>query len=130
MGIRKETKPARCDARPPQEETMSATTSTRVVRVPEDTHNEATQVAALRQVQAGELLADAWREYMENHREEFAKDLEKTAKLLRGGTLEKLTEFTSRNADARAAKAVARLNSKRAASDASEPAGEAEPARL
>lgn len=55
---------------------MSATTSTRVVRVPEDTHNEATQVAALRQVQAGELLADAWREYMENHREEFAKDLE------------------------------------------------------
>ena len=54
---------------------MSATTSTRVVRVPEDTHNEATQVAALRQVQAGELLADAWREYMENHREEFAKDL-------------------------------------------------------
>jgi hypothetical protein len=113
-------------AGPPQEETMSATTSTRVVRVPEDTHNEATQVAALRQVQAGELLADAWREYMENHREEFAKDLEKTAKLLRDGTLEKLAEFTSRNADARAAKAE-RLNSKRATS---EPAGEAEPARL
>jgi hypothetical protein len=106
---------------------MSATTSTRVVRVPEDTHNEATKVAALRQVQAGELLAAAWREYMENHREEFAKDLEKTAKLLRDGTLEKLAEFTSRNADARAAKAVERLNSKR---DASEPAGEAEPVRV
>jgi len=108
----------------------TATTSTRVVRVPEDTHNEATQVASLRQVQAGELLADAWREYMENHREEFAKDLEKTAKLLRDGTLEKLAEFTSRNADARAANAVERLNSKRAASDTSAPAGEMEPARV
>lgn len=108
---------------------MSATMSTRVVRVPEDTHNEATQVASLRQVQAGELLADAWREYMENHREEFAKDLEKTAKLLRDGTLEKLAEFTSRNADARAAKAVERLNSKRVASNASEPAGKTKSAR-
>jgi hypothetical protein len=106
---------------------MSATTSTRVVRVPEDTHDEATQVAALRRVQAGELLAAAWREYMENHREEFARDLEKTAKLLRDGTLEKLAEFTSRNADARAAKAVERLNSKR---DVSESAGETEPARV
>jgi hypothetical protein len=106
---------------------MSATTSTRVVRVPEDTHDEATQVAALRRVQAGELLAAAWREYMENHREEFARDLEKTAKLLRDGTLEKLAEFTSRNADARAAKAVERLNSKR---HASESAGETKPARL
>lgn len=109
---------------------MSATMSTRVVRVPEDTHNEATQVAALRQVQAGELLADAWREYMETHREEFAKDLEKTAKLLRDGTLKKLTEFTSRNAEARAAKAVERLNSKRTNSDANESADETKPARV
>ena len=106
---------------------MSATTSTRVVRVPEDTHNEATQIAALRQVQAGEMLADAWREYMENHREEFAKDLEKTAKLLRDGTLEKLAEFTSRNADARATKAVKRLNSNRAAGESS---GKTKPAHV
>ena len=125
MSIRHEIKPAQRDGRASQGETMSATMSTRVVRVPEDTHNEATQVAALRRVQAGELLADAWREYMENHREEFARDLEKTAKLLRDGTLEKLAEFTSRNADARAAKAVERLNSKR---DASEPVGETKPA--
>ncbi len=108
---------------------MSATMSTRVVRVPEDTHNEATS----RLAPAGPVGRDArrrLREYMEHHREEFAKDLEKTAKLLRDGTLEKLAEFTSRNADARAAKAVERLNSKRAASDASESAGETKPARV
>jgi hypothetical protein len=89
---------------------------TRVLRVPEQVHSQATQIAALRNSQPGHLVADAWREYIENHRDEFAADLEKTAKLLRDGTLEQLTEFTSRNADARAAKAVERLNSKRAES--------------
>lgn len=107
---------------------MSANTSTRVLRVPEETHNEATQIAALRGSQPGQLLAEAWREYMENHRKEFAADLEQVAKLLRDGTLEQLAEFTSRNADARAAKAVERLNSKRTQSAADQPDGETEPA--
>jgi len=107
---------------------MSANTSTRVLRVPEETHNEATQIAALRGSHAGQLVAEAWREYMENHRKEFAADLEQVAKLLRDGTLEQLAEFTSRNADARAAKAVERLNSRRADSTEKQPAGEKEPA--
>jgi hypothetical protein len=50
------------------------------------------------------LVAEAWREYIANHREEFAADLEKTAQLLRDGTLSHLAEFSSRNADARAAR--------------------------
>jgi hypothetical protein len=85
------------------------------VRVPEDTHNEATQIAALRRVQPGELLAEAWREYVEKHREEFAKDLETIAGLLRDGTIEQLAEFANRSSKGRAAKAVERLNSKRTA---------------
>ncbi len=89
---------------------------TRVLRVPEQVHSQATEIAAMRNSQPGHLVADAWREYIENHRDEFAADLEKTAKLLRDGTLEQLAKFTSRNAHARAAKAVERLNSKRAES--------------
>ncbi|MGA2455322.1 MAG: hypothetical protein ABSG93_17570 [Solirubrobacteraceae bacterium] len=102
---------------------------TRVLRVPEQVHTQATQIAALRQSQPGHLVAAAWREYIENHRDEFAADLETTAKLLRDGTLEQLAEFTSRNADARAAEAVERLNSKRAQSTDGEPADETESTR-
>jgi hypothetical protein len=87
---------------------------TRVLRVPEQVHNEATQIAALRRLQPGHLVAEAWREYLANHREEFAAELEKTAKLLRDGTTDQLAAFTSRNADKRAAKAVKRLNSQTA----------------
>jgi hypothetical protein len=105
---------------------MSATTSTRVVRVPEDTHSEATQIAALRRVQPGELLAAAWREYMEKHREEFAKDLEQIAGLLRDGTLEQVSEFVNRSSRARAAKAVERLTANRAAPVADRTTGNSE----
>jgi hypothetical protein len=84
---------------------------TRVLRVPEQVHEEATEIAALRRSQPGELVAEAWREYIAKHRDEFAADLERAAKLLRDGTLDELASFTSRNADARAAEAVERLNS-------------------
>lgn len=93
----------------------------RVLRVPEHVHNEATQIAKLRHSQPGHLVAEAWREYIANHREEFAADLETTAKLLRDGTLERLAEFTSRNAGARAAAAVERLSSSRVDEDTSAP---------
>jgi hypothetical protein len=86
---------------------------TRVLRVPEQVHSEASQIAALRRSQAGHVVADAWREYMTNHREEFASDLEQAAKLLRDGTLDDLARFASRNASSRAARAVERLNGQR-----------------
>lgn len=91
----------------------------RVLRVPEQVHNEATEIAALRRAQPGELVAQAWREYIEKHREEFAADLEKTAKLLRNGTMQDIAAHTSRNAGDRAAKAVERLNAKAATSEES-----------
>lgn len=87
---------------------------TRVLRVPEQVHEEATQIAAMRRSQPGNLIAEAWREYLANHRDEFAADLEEAAKLLRDGTLDQLAAFASRNVDERAAEAVERLNSKTA----------------
>jgi hypothetical protein len=87
---------------------------TRALRVPEQVHNEATQIAAMRRSQPGVLIAEAWREYLANHRDEFAADLEEAAKLLRDGTLDQLATFASRNVDERAAEAVEHLNSKTA----------------
>ncbi len=101
---------------------------TRVLRIPEQVHTQATQIAALRHSHPGDLIAEAWREYIENHRDQFAEDLEKTAKLLRDGTLEQLAEFVSRNAEDRADAAVERLNSGRKDTVESGPAGETEPA--
>ncbi len=107
---------------------MSAISSTKVLRVPEATHNEATHIAALRGSNPGELIAEAWREYIEKHREEFAADLEKVAKLMRDGTLEQLAEFTSRNAKQRAAAAVEKRRSRKTAAG-EKPATNAEPAQ-
>ena len=83
--------------------------STRVIRVPGDVHEEAVQLAALRQQQPGQLLAEAWRDYIEKNREDFAADLERAAKHLRDGTLEDLANFASRNARARGHASAQRL---------------------
>jgi hypothetical protein len=80
-----------------------------VVRIPEETHEEITRIAAFRGEQPGHLIAEAWREYIANHRGEFAADLEQAARLLRDGTLEELTEFVNRSVPARAKRAAARL---------------------
>ena len=76
--------------------------STKVMRVPDQVHEEAVQLAALRRQQPAQLLAEAWAQYMEKNREQFAADFEKAAQLLRDGTVDGLAAFASRNADARA----------------------------
>jgi hypothetical protein len=88
-------------------------TTTKVIRVPAEVQEEAMELAALRRQQSGHLIADAWREYMANHREEFAADLEKAAALLRDGTLEELAAFASRNVEARASAAHQRAHASR-----------------
>lgn len=75
------------------------------MRVPESVHTEAKRIAALQGVQPGEIIARAWREYVQNHRAEFAADLEEAARRLRDGTLDDLAAFASRNVDERAAAA-------------------------
>jgi hypothetical protein len=67
--------------------------STTVIRIPADVHLETKRVAALCGEQQGDLLAHAWREYVVNHREQLADDLEKAAKLMRDATLEELVNF-------------------------------------
>ncbi len=84
-------------------------TTTRPMRLHSDTHEEATQIAAMRRVQPSDVIAEAWREYMEKHREEFAKDLETLAGLLRDGTVDDVAKFVNRTSKARAAAAVKRL---------------------
>jgi hypothetical protein len=79
------------------------------MRVPTAVQQEAVQIAKLRNQQPADLLAEAWREYITNHREEFAADLEHAAQIMRNGTAEELANFASRNVKTRAAAAAARL---------------------
>jgi hypothetical protein len=79
------------------------------VRVPAEVHAQATRLAALRGQQPGQLLADAWEEYLANHREDFAADLEQAARIVRDGTVDDLAAFASRNAAQRAREAAQRL---------------------
>ena len=67
--------------------------STTVVRIPTDVHLETKRFAALCGEPQGDLLAHAWREYVVNHRDDFAEDLEQAAKLMRDATLDELVGF-------------------------------------
>lgn len=70
---------------------MSATTT---VRVPLALQREVTRVSELVQETPGELLAAAWAEYIERHRDDIAADLQRATDLVRNGTLEDLVDFT------------------------------------
>jgi len=67
--------------------------STTAVRVPTEVHEQVTRVSGLVKQTPGDLLAAAWAEYVERHRDDFASDLERAAQLLRNGTLQDLVEF-------------------------------------
>lgn len=94
---------------------MASTTSpkTAVIRVPDTVHDEARRIAALRGTQAGALIAEAWSQYMQNHREQFAADLEHAAQLLRDGTTEQIAAFVSGDADTRGEAAAKRARARR-----------------
>ena len=68
--------------------------STTVIRIPNEVHDQATRVAALCGEQPGALLARAWNEFIVNHREHFAADLEEAARLMRSAPVEELVAFT------------------------------------
>lgn len=67
--------------------------TTTVIRIPSDVHEQTTRIAALCGEQPGSLLAQAWREYLVNHREHFAADLEVAAGLMRSAPVEDLVSF-------------------------------------
>ncbi len=82
------------------------------VRVSDDMHQETRRVAALRGDTPGALLAEAWKEYMLNHKEEFAAELEQAARIVRNGTQQDLVDFANRNNREKAERAAARIRSK------------------
>jgi len=76
-----------------------------VVRLPEDVYESARRIAALQGRQASELIGEAWGQYLEVHREQFAADFEQAAQLLRQGDTKGMTELAGRSVDARAGEA-------------------------
>jgi hypothetical protein len=81
---------------------------TTTIRVSTDVQTEVARLAAIRGVSAGDLLGQAWREFLDNNKDLLANDLEQVAEILRSGSTEDLAEFLSRDADERARAAAAR----------------------
>lgn len=67
--------------------------STTVMRVPSDVHEQITRTAALCGEQPGALLAQAWKEFLLNHKDALASDLERAAHLIRSESLDELVAF-------------------------------------
>ena len=67
--------------------------STTVLRLPTEIHEQTTRIAALCGENPGALLAQAWQEYLVNHREDFANDLEQAASLMRTAAIDELVAF-------------------------------------
>jgi hypothetical protein len=68
--------------------------STTPIRIPTDIHEQTMRIAAMCGEQPGALLAQAWREYLVNHRDDFAADLDQAAQLMRSGSVEEIVAFT------------------------------------
>lgn len=67
--------------------------STTPIRIPSEIHEQTMRIAALCGEQPGALLAQAWREFLVNHRQDFAADLEEAAQLMRSGSVDELVAF-------------------------------------
>lgn len=67
-----------------------------VIRLPADIHAGAKAIAAMRGSTPGEVIAEAWREFVERHAEEFAVDFERAAALIREGDTEGLAAHANR----------------------------------
>lgn len=77
-----------------------------VMRLPADVQAEARQAGAIRGRSAAEMVTEAWRQYMESHRNELAAAYEEAADLLRRGDDEGMLEFASRSVVERAQQAA------------------------
>ena len=75
---------------------------TTTIRVATDVHTEIAGLAAMRGMSSGDLLGQAWREFLDNNKDLLAEDLEKVAEILRDGTTQDLAAFLSRDVSERA----------------------------
>lgn len=71
-----------------------------VTRLPADIHASAKAIAAMQGRTTGDVIAEAWREYVERHANEFAADFERAAALIREGDTEGLAAHANRFATA------------------------------
>jgi hypothetical protein len=75
---------------------------TTTVRISKELSSEVAKIAALRGQTAGDLLATAWKEFLDRNKDAFAKDMEEAAKIIRTGTTKDLAAFLSENVEAQA----------------------------
>lgn len=73
-----------------------------VARLPADIHASAKAIAGMQGRTPGEVIAQAWREFVERHGDEFAADFERAAALIRDGDTEGLAAHANRFAAAEA----------------------------
>jgi hypothetical protein len=82
--------------------------STTTVRISKELSREVAQIASLRGQTSGELLAQAWQEFLARNKDVFAKDMEEAAKIIRTGTTRDLASFLSQDVEDRAEVAAKR----------------------
>lgn len=71
-----------------------------VTRLPAEVHASAKAIAVMQGCTPGEVIAQAWREYVERHSDEFAADFERAAALIRAGDTGGLAAHANRFATA------------------------------
>lgn len=76
------------------------------VRVPDELLEDVRRIAALQGRAPGEMLARAWHDFIDRHREEIAHDFERAAELIRSGDTPALAEHVGRNRRTRAERAA------------------------
>jgi len=72
------------------------------VRIPEDLLEDVRRVGALKGRAPGEMLTQAWHDFVDRHREEIAADFEQAAALIRAGDTAGLATHVGRNRRSRA----------------------------
>lgn len=77
------------------------------VRIPDEIDASIKAIAGLQGRVPGKVLAAAWLEYFEAHREEFVAQFERAAELVRSGDTEGMAAMMNRFNDERAALAAA-----------------------
>jgi len=76
--------------------------STTTVRISTELKAEVAKIAALRGQSSGDLLANAWNEFLTKNKDAFAKEMEEAAKIIRTGTTQDLAAFLSADVDTEA----------------------------
>lgn len=81
------------------------------VRIPEDLLEDVRRVGALQGRAPGEMLTQAWHDFVDRHREEIAADFEQAAAHIRAGDTARLATHVGRNRRSRAEAAAAAAKS-------------------